>query len=196
MLRQGGGGGRRKEVRLLFSILRRENYGVCYGSNATINPLGREDTNNLRAWARMRTGTRMREGQDILLLLFLGDYNRCNRRDMETAATEEPKQTGCEYRDNTIDAAAMEEGPFGRRTCRCGPGGGGVGHDGRQRCRMVGRGAGGRHRGTVCKRRNTTINPCGRAVIHTLTTLIWFGARARITERRIWHPSPLHPSML
>ena len=48
-----------------------------------------------------------------------------------------------------MDAAATEEGPFDQRSGRCGPGGGGVGHDGRQRCRMVKGGADGRHRGPV-----------------------------------------------
>ena len=35
----------------------------------------------------------MREGQDILLLLVLKHYNRCNRRDVETAAAKEPERT-------------------------------------------------------------------------------------------------------
>ena len=48
-----------------------------------------------------------------------------------------------------MDAAATEEGPFDQRSGRCGPGGGGVGHDGRQCCRMDEHGAGGRHQGAV-----------------------------------------------
>ena len=85
----------------------------------------------------MRIGVRTRERQDILLLLVLRHYNRCNRRDVETAAAEEPELTGCVYGDNAMDAAATEEGPLGRRAGWCGQGGGGVGHDSRRRCRMV-----------------------------------------------------------
>ena len=65
------------------------------------------------------------------------------------AAAKEPEQTGRGYRDSAMDAAATKEAPLGRRAGRCGPGGGGVGHDGRRRCRMVGRGACRRHRGAV-----------------------------------------------
>ena len=59
----------------------------------------------------MRIGVRTREGQDILLLLVLRHYNRCNIRDVETAAAKEPEKTGCGYEDNAMDAAATEEGP-------------------------------------------------------------------------------------
>ena len=45
----------------------------------------------------MRIGVRVREGQDILLLLVLRHYNRCNRKDVETAAAKEPERTGFGY---------------------------------------------------------------------------------------------------
>ena len=45
---------REGEVKLLLFVLWRCDYGVRFGSHATINPWGRGDMNNLRAWARMR----------------------------------------------------------------------------------------------------------------------------------------------
>ena len=54
----------------------------------------------------------MKEEQDILLLLVLRHYNRCNIRDVKTTAAKEPERTGCGYGDNTMDAAATEEGPL------------------------------------------------------------------------------------
>ena len=61
----------------------------------------------------MRIGVRAREGQDILLLLVLRHYNRCNRRDVEMAAAKEPERKSCGYGDNAMAATATEEGPRG-----------------------------------------------------------------------------------
>ena len=59
----------------------------------------------------MKIGKRTREGQDIFLLLVLRHHSRCNIRDLETAAAEEPERTDCGYGDNAMDATGTEEGP-------------------------------------------------------------------------------------
>ena len=153
------------KLRLLLSILRRCNCGIWFGSNTTINPWGRGDINNLRAWARMRMRARKRKYLSPHHPSILQHHNRS---EVETAAARGPVRTVYKY-DIVIDTIATEEDSHNQCARRRGPGCRGVGHE--SGC-LVRRGASKRRRGTVIQQ--PTRRGAGTLCMNDL--LIRFGA--------------------